>query len=99
MIKEIPWDIFQLLYFTMPGFFFVWALSISLGKKIESDFEYLMLSLSSGVILTALLYVIFPDSRMTAILQSPYAAAIGFSLITMALGFSPKIIRLAKRHL
>ena len=53
-MENITWDPILLLMFTIPGFFLVWSFSKTSGKKIESDFEYLMFSVFWGVILLGL---------------------------------------------
>ncbi|MCX6702191.1 MAG: hypothetical protein NTX96_03300 [Candidatus Zambryskibacteria bacterium] len=90
--QNIPLDLFNLLLFTMPGFFFVWAFS----KNKKTDFEYLMFSMFWGILLMTLFYHVLPTEKFTPLLQNPYAGAVSLLITAMVIGSIPKIIKFLK---
>lgn len=88
-IDNIPVDLFNLLIFTMPGFFFVRAFS----NKQRSDFEYLMFSMFWGILLLVFFYHILPIEKFTPILQNPYSGAIALSMCGYVLGWAIKFFK------
>ena len=87
MFENIPIDLFNLLIFIMPGFFFLKFFS----NKKRSGFEYMILSLFWGIILVVLYYYILPTDKFMALIENPYAAGIAFSLFSVILALSIKI--------
>ena len=86
-------NLFTLLLFTMPGFFFLRGM----GYKTDSDFIYLVYSMFWGILMMALLYNrIFPLEQLNPLLQDPYAGAIVFSIVAWLLGRLLKFLSLVR---
>jgi RsiW-degrading membrane proteinase PrsW (M82 family) len=86
MEQRITLDVFHLLIFTIPGFFVVWSYNKAKGKKIESDFEYLVFSFFWGLFILALLGWIMPKEKFDLFFKNIYAATIVLSLINIIFG-------------
>ena len=79
-------DLLHLLIFTVPGFFAVWSYHKAKGKKIESDFEYAILSLFWGLVIIAILGWIMPREKFLLFFGNIYASALFLSLVYIILG-------------
>lgn len=79
-------DIFHLLIFTIPGFFAVWSYHKAKGKKIESDFEYLVFSFFWGLVILALFGWIIPKEKFDLFFKNIYSGTLILSLINIVLG-------------
>lgn len=79
-------DLYLLFLFTIPGFFVVKTFTSVMGRKIESDFEYLMFSMFWGVILMAFMGAILDSEILTDIFSNPLVGM--FLLSSTAVLFS-----------
>ena len=86
MEPAITFDILHSLIFVIPGFFAVWAYHEAKGKKIESDFEYLIFSFFWGLVILALFGWIMPREKFDLFFKNIYAGTIILSLINIILG-------------
>jgi hypothetical protein len=86
MLDQIPYDIAQLLLFTIPGFFIVWSFRKTAGSKQIAEFEYLMFSAFWGVILLGFLGFSISKETLTLALSNPYSACIIFSTLGVFFG-------------
>ena len=81
MFENASIDLFTLLVFIMPGFFFLKFFS----DKERSGFEYTMLSLFWGIILVVFYYYILPIDTFMTIIKNEYAIAVVFSIFSIIL--------------
>jgi hypothetical protein len=79
-------EMLHLLIFTIPGFFAVWSYHRAKNKKIESDFEYLILSFFWGLVIMAVLGWIMPGYKFELFFKNIYSSALVLSLISISLG-------------
>lgn len=85
-MDTFPIDAFNLLIFTIPGFFGVWAFRKANDSKPISDFEYLMFSIFWGIILLSFFGWTAPKEIFIKTLENIYAASITFSLFAIFFG-------------
>lgn len=83
---EVPFEIVQLLIFTIPGFFGVWSFRKANNSKHITDFEYLMFSVFWGIIFLTFLGLAAPKETLIKALTNIYSACIVFSLFSMFFG-------------
>lgn len=85
-MNQIPFDILQLLLFTIPGFFIVWSFRKASSSESISDFEYLMFSVFWGVVLLGFLGFSVTKETLNSALSNPYTACIVFSTLGIFFG-------------
>ncbi len=88
MFDIIPIDPVIFLIFVIPGFFFL----KTLGIKCNSQFDHFVLSFFWGALLIVFYYKVIPIEKFNSIIENPYSGAIIFSLITIAIVFSVRVV-------
>lgn len=79
-------EVIHLLIFTIPGFFAVWSYNKAKGKKIESDFEYFMLSFFWGLFILAFLGWIMPIEKFSLFFENIYSGTLVLSFMSILFG-------------
>ena len=90
MTCMIDVNLFYLLIFSMPGFFFLKGI----GYKPQSDYEHFMVSLATGIVFLAFLDLLPKEIIVVEVsLTYPHASGIALSLMGWLMGWTIKCYR------